>query len=911
MKIRVLFILAAVLCLASCNNKESVVIRVTPNASERVLFGAERIKNTLKESNYNAVIEEASGVVIEDHTGKVFWVLEKADPLSSAISEQLGFTLPDSIKNEGFYISTNDNQTLVYSEDPTGALYGSYELSDIIKEGKPLPVDFQDAPEMVMRGACIGLQKPYYLPGRTVYEYPYTPETFPWFYDKELWIEYLDMLVENRMNSLYLWNGHPFASLVKLDDYPFALEVDEETFKMNEEVFSFLTEEADKRGIYVIQMFYNIIVSKPFAEHYDIDTQDRNRPIIPYIADYTQKSIAAFVEKYPNVGLLVCLGEAMATYEDDVEWFINTVIPGVRDGLKATGRTDEPPIILRAHDTDASMVMDAALPIYSNLYTMHKYNGESLTTYEPGGPWGDIHQDLSSLGSVHIDNVHILANLEPFRYGSPDFIQKSVQAMHEAHGANGLHLYPQASYWDWPYTADKLPSGERLKQTDRDWIWYKAWGRYAWKADRDRNEEISYWGNQFDDMYGSGDASVDILEAYEQTGEISPKLLRRFGITEGNRQTLTLGMFMSQLVNPYKYRIYPGFYESCGPEGEKLIEYVEKKWNNVPHVGELPLDIIAQVVEHGDLAVEAIDRAEKRVKDNKDEFLRLKNDVYSYREFAWFFNNKVKAAEKVLDYQHSKDDKYLDEAIPFMEKSLEHYRKLVDLTKDTYLYANSMQTAQRRVPIGGDDGKNKTWEELLPHYEQELENFKENLQLLRSDVQDASEVEVTPFVPANVTLINPKTDQVALAKGQSIQSGNESVIVDIAPEFNNMKALKLNPLSQRENGTTIEFETTDSVKLLVGYFRDDQTAFAKAPTLETDASANLYGQSEPVLLNAVQLSGMPALNVHAYTFGPGKHNLNLAKGSLLVLGFTSSDIEQRNAGLTDDDSSENVDWLFY
>lgn len=29
------------------------------------------------------------------------------------------------------------------------------------------------------------------------------------------------------------------------------------------------------------------------------------------------------------------------------------------------------------------MVMDAALPLYKNLYTMHKYNGESLTTYEP------------------------------------------------------------------------------------------------------------------------------------------------------------------------------------------------------------------------------------------------------------------------------------------------------------------------------------------------------------------------------------------------------------------------------------------------------------------------------------------------------------------------------------------------
>ena len=35
-----------------------------------------------------------------------------------------------------------------------------------------------------------------YLPGRGVYEYPYTPESFPWFYDKEQWIKYLDMLVE-------------------------------------------------------------------------------------------------------------------------------------------------------------------------------------------------------------------------------------------------------------------------------------------------------------------------------------------------------------------------------------------------------------------------------------------------------------------------------------------------------------------------------------------------------------------------------------------------------------------------------------------------------------------------------------------------------------------------------------------
>ena len=192
---------------------------------------------------------------------------------------------------------------------------------------------------MTLRGACIGLQKPTLLPGRGPYEYPYTPANFPWFYDKALWIKYLDSLADNRLNTLYLWNGHPFASLVRLPDYPYAVEVDDSTFKKNEEMFRFLTAEADKRGIWVIQLFYNIIVSKPFAEKNHLKTQDRNRHIIPLIADYTRKSIAAFVEKYPNVGLLLTLGEAMeGVGQDDIDWFTETIIPGVKDGLKALGK---------------------------------------------------------------------------------------------------------------------------------------------------------------------------------------------------------------------------------------------------------------------------------------------------------------------------------------------------------------------------------------------------------------------------------------------------------------------------------------------------------------------------------------------------------------------------------------------
>lgn len=777
---------------------------------------------------------------------------------------------------------------------------------EIVQASKP-----DASPEMVLRGACIGLQKPYYLPGRTVYEYPYTPETFPWFYDKALWIEYLDMLAKNKMNTLYLWNGHPFASLVRLKDYPFAVEVDDETFRKNEEIFAFLTEEAKKRGIWVIQMFYNILVSKPFAEHYGIRTQDRSRPIDPLISDYTRKSIAAFIEKYPNVGLLVCLGEAMDTYDDDVVWFTQTIIPGVKDGLKALGRTDEPPIVLRAHDTNCRMVMDAALPLYKNLYTMHKYNGESLTTYQPGGPWGEIHKDLSSLGSVHISNVHILANLEPFRYGSPDFIQKSVQAMHNVHGANALHLYPQASYWDYPYTADKTEP--RLKEIERNWIWYEAWARYAQNANRSRNEEIAYWTKRFDEVYGCGEtAGRNILEAYEQSGEIAPKLLRKFGITEGNRQTLLLGMFMNQLVNPSKWTVYPGFHSSCGPEGEVLQTYMQKQWNNEPHLGETPPQLIVETVTHGEKAVMAIEAAENQVTKNKEEFMRLKNDMYCYRAFAACFAEKVKAAMNVLNYTHSNNIADLEYAFKCLEISLIHYRQLVAFTKDTYLYANSMQTGQRRIPIGGDGGRNKTWEELLPLYEQELENFKKNMDFLKKYGTE-SLPDNEPLKPVEVVWKTKKPVTFTLAKGEKIFSDENYAIENVADELKNLKPLFLSLKEQRETGTTLEFTCKNPVQALVGYLKTERAEFAKAPKLEADASANDYGQAEIKIANALSVSKRGSVNIHAYALPAGKNKLNLGKGALFVFGIidAAQKITPHNAGIGNEDIGSKVDWLFY
>jgi len=896
---------------------KSVTI-VTPAAAHvRVNFGATHLAKALKSQGYQVkMIHQmpagagTSTIVI----GRVQDAMLKSAFLKNKIK------LSSQPGKEGFAISPAKNNLVIAGADNSGALYGCIELADRIKATGKLPVGLTmiDKPEMVMRGACVGVQKPALLEGRGTYEYPYTPENFPWFYDKAMWVRYLDSLAENRMNALYLWNGHPFASLVKVKEYPYAVEVDDATFKKNEEIFAFLTQEADKRGIWVIQMFYNIIVSKPFAEKNNLKTQDRNRPIVPIIADYTRKSIAAFVQKYPNVGLMVALGEAMeGVGQDDIDWFTKTIIPGVKDGLKALGKTEEPPIVLRAHDTDAPAVMKAALPLYKNLYTEAKYNGEALTTYTPHGAWADLHRTLSRIGTVQIENVHILANLEPFRYGSADFIQKCVQAMHSIYEANGLHLYPQASYWDWPYAADKADT--RLLQIERDWIWYKEWSRYAWNCHRNRPEEIKYWGKQLAGMYGCTPAQGElILKAYEESGEISPQILRRVGITDGNRQTMTLGMLMAQFTNPEKFGLFSLLYESEAPEGEILSQYAEKEWKHQPHVGETPVDVMNNIVSYGQKAVAAIDAASPGVTKNKAEFNRLKNDMYCYNAMANSFSAKIKAAVAIMRYKYTDDVADLEKAVPDMERSLNYYRQLVKLTKDSYLYANSMQTRQRKIPVPGTDGKMKTWEELLPVYEKEFANFKKNIDSLKSPDARAKKSQQAALANAPVAITGGAAGSYIVSEKAQPFADTAVAITGLAKELQGLKGVQLDRAKQYKQGTSIQFTNAQPVKVLVGYFNKggfinpDTWLYALAPQLEIDASANEFGQADVKLSNGILIPGQPSVSIHTYSFKAGTNTLSIPKGIALVLGFVpdTQNVPVYDAGLSTTGNIKDLRWLF-
>lgn len=854
---------------------EPISVRVSPRLqhSPRVQYGVEFLIRAL----------ESVGEKVE----RVDQVAGRPRQLFISIQQPGGDpSITEQLKPEGFAIAAERGQLYaVMGRDESGVLYGCLEFAARIRAAGKVPADlrFIDAPKFVLRGPCIGMQKTFILPGRKVYEYPYTPDLFPFFYDKTHWTRYLDLLAELRMNTLFLWNGQPFASLVRVPEYPYANEVSDQQLAQNQAMYRWIAAEADRRGIGVVQNFYSIILPKPLADRHGLDTQ-LSAPH-PVAADYTRKSMAMFVKEFPNVGIMPCLGEALLGVDNQTRWLNEVILPGIKDGMALAGIRDEPPVIVRTHATDAKKVIPEALKVYKNLYTEAKFNGESLTTHEPRGVRQDVHLSMSRLGSTHLINVHILANLEPFRYGSQRFIKQCVVAGRDRLGARGLHLYPLA-YWDWPITPDVAP----LQQIDRDWMWFEAWARYAWNPDIDEATDRAYWVGKLTSQFGSEHAAQLVLDALNDAGECAPRILRRYGITEGNRQTMSLGMTLDQLVAPDKYRAFPELWESQSPPGERLQEYVDREWNRQPHEGETPVSINQEVLDFAARAQTAIDAARPLVTRDHDEFDRIANDIHCIAAMSRNYASKSVAAMRVLRYRHSKDVADMLAAEKALAESLEHFRTLEKLTRDTYRYANTMQTGQRKIPVsGGTDGTpaNYHWSHLLPVYEAELTDFRRRVEAIQSGKSgDVDESSISRLPQADFKVTSPGAQRYEVQTGAVVFTDRDAVIESLVPELAGGHGIRFShAAAARGEPLVVEFTCKEQVIVLVGYIKGNGDEWLKVPDLETDALADERGGAEPVILNAASVRTLPTIDIHAFRYPAGTNRLDLrGRGSFVVLG---------------------------
>jgi hypothetical protein len=529
-----------------------------------------------------------------------------------------------------------------------------------------------------------------------------------------------------------------------------------------------------------------------------------------------------------------------------------------------------------------------------------------------------------------IVNIHLLSNFEPFRWGDPSFVRETNRSFVRI-GIGGVHVYP-LRYWDWPNSADK--TDPLLNQTDRDWIWFASWSRYSWNPERDAQKEHSYWTMQFARRFGLpngidaqghstgvvGMESVEtlaaehvvltpaqtaagehLLNAYELAGNCAPEVIRRIGITEGNRQVLALGMTMPQLIDAARFNPAQTLWTADAPDGERLDEWVANEVNHGKHHGENPLGVTTDAAERSAKAVSEAEAAAPGIAAGaRPEYERIVNDMRAIAALMAFYHAKTQAAVLVMRYGYDHDAAHLTEARALLAQSVQDFATLTKLTETTYRNAAGMQTSQRQIPVRGGPQTNH-WRDLLPLYQKELAVFDRRLTKLNAGGTAGPEEQKAQKLPEiGFHLQSGGGQAFTVAKGASLYADSEAPITSVAPELDGLKGIRV---STRQE-IPIRFTLDKPAQILVGFFKSESR---KAVNVSPDTE-----QWNIVLPNAVtQQKGLP-VTVWAKPLPSGENDLDLGKGAYVVLGFIPEGTHITPHVSFDPNSKEptNLDWMF-
>ncbi|MBW7461564.1 hypothetical protein K0U00_46655, partial [Paenibacillus sepulcri] len=173
-----------------------------------------------------------------------------------------------------------------------------------------------------------------------------------------------------------------------------------------------------------------------------------------------------------------------------------------------------------------------------------------------------------------------------------------------------------------------------------------------------------------------------------------------------------------------------------------------------------------------------------------------------------------RAAVKVLLFKNTVNGSYtervdiLEEAAVYLKESLEWYRKLTDLTGKTYLYANSMQTPHRKIPVPNGQ-KYKHWTDCLPVYEDEFNHFAARVNDLKAGklpMKVTSEETIEPYRQAAFTLLSPYAETYTVQKNSCLFTDGDVFAQSCAEELGGLTGIRFSREEAAKKGIAVEFE---------------------------------------------------------------------------------------------------------
>jgi hypothetical protein len=434
--------------------------------------------------------------------------------------------IDDSLGNEAFRVAVqlkSDGLIVdIVGGDSDGILYGAMNMVEQLRSTGTIS-STEESPRFPFRAIKFNLPFIPYRDGKALRLHAETCR------DLAFWESFMDMMVENRLNSLTLWSLHPFHLMIRNSQYPEACSLSDEELAEWQEFWRALFLMAKARGIDTFIVNWNIFTSPEFAKHHQLQDYLHNPSPnyfgpgddSPIIKDYMRTTIAQVIDTYPNLtGLGASLGERDKNLNSaQREQFIqDTFVAGMKEAKRKIRFIHRLPFAKGSQSsgieglTTEQMTRQAieSLDIGSEIITEAKFNwshGHSSPKLIKihGGKMGDTYWEPEPSNY----KIHWMIRNEDFfalRWCEPDFIRKHIEL--NGHDYVGGYYIGSECY---------IPAKDYMTNPDfvdgyafeRQWLFYKAWGRLLY------NPELTddFFINECKERYGeAGEALFDALK---------------------------------------------------------------------------------------------------------------------------------------------------------------------------------------------------------------------------------------------------------------------------------------------------------------------------------------------------------------------------------------------------------------
>jgi hypothetical protein len=655
-------------------------------------------------------------------------------------STSIKFSINKSLGSEAFSVTTNAREIIISGGDETGVMYGSLSVAEELRNRVPLGKikAKNEAPKLPFRAIKYDMPWDTY---RHSYALDLHSETCK---DINYWKGFLDMMAENRLNVLSLWNLHPYVYMIKPKNFPEASPWNDAEMKEWQTLFHDIFKMAKERGIDTYVIPFNIFVSPEFAKAHNVAMDNLNHHFFvngdtsEIVKRYTRECVTQLLQEYPDLtGMGLTLGEGMGgmTPQQREDWMKATIIEGMRLAGRKSKLVHRIPFssttgslgvtsIETERITRKGIEQEAAMdfieqPVWADLKFnwSHAHSTTKLMKVHGGKLWGayfdPVPEDYKITWTARNEDFFCL------RWGVPSFVREHINKNTPAYVGGyfiGSETYiPAKDYFtnpaikvDWKYAFE------------RQWLFYKIWGRLLYNP----FTPDKVFSDEFKRRYGK--EGNNLLEASSLAGTVPLRLASSFDFTWDFSLYSEGFMALDNTVKKVEYISIERQITQppIDPDYVSVLDYVKA----VSQGKSFEKNKITPVILAGMLEKDC-NRAlflVKNINTSGNTSLMFEvADIKTWANLGVHFAEKLRGAVTLQTYRTKGGEENKQAAIKHLENALRFWDVVISITRPIY---NDMPLVHYSEQNGVRSKENQRltfhWEKLRPAVAKDVETAR-------------------------------------------------------------------------------------------------------------------------------------------------------------------------------------------